>query len=269
MFAADLATLTVTTPLARHQICQVAFSGKDGSVFITFPYFLGPSDGIISSLTFPANKQGAVQLDLKEGGKATAHRVKAAHHSSGRAHFSLMPLVKGSVGRQSFPLETHSGLLFQLHCYWLSGFKHLPLDGERRKRLYIHFATPDPGVAGITITGEWRRMDELPPNLVINDRAEPFIQVLAPTTGKPSPVALLAAPADGPLSGHCVLLQADPLEPLPGMPVSTMVYLGGFDFHSVPVGMPAAPGSGCIAFFYPIPDLPELVKIIGSADESS
>jgi hypothetical protein len=264
-FSASLATVTITTPLARHQVFQVAF-GRDGSIYFTFPYFEGPADGLVSNLTFPERAAGTVGLDLRPGGKVTAHRVKASHHQNGRAHFSLTPHVKPLVGRQSLRLEDQSGLLFQLQCYWLSSCRLLPPGSEKAGRLYLHFAAPDEVPAGLTVTGEWRRMAELPPNVVIDGQAEPFVRLHPAGVNGPSTALVLAAPPGSALDQHCLILQAAPLSPIPGLPDTAMIFLGGFDYAAVPVGAPAGPGSGCTTFLYPIPDREALGAVIGSTD---
>ncbi len=267
-FSARVATITATTPVNRHQICQVAF-GKDGSVYFTFPYFEGPADGLVSTLEFPDNPTGTVALDLKPGGKVTAHQVKASHHRNGRAHFSLTPHVRGVVGRQSFPLDTQSGLLFQLQCYRLDKFRVLAPGAEKPSRLYLHFRTPDEVPAGLMITGEWRRMSELPASLVIDGNAEPFVRLNPGGTVPPATAMVLAPPAGFPLDDRCLLLQAAPLTAIPGLPTAAMIYLGGFDYAEVPAGAPARPGAGCTTFLYPIPDREALGLLIGSADVDS
>ena len=37
--AASRAVVVVSTSLAHYKVCQIVFSRRDGSVFVTFPYF--------------------------------------------------------------------------------------------------------------------------------------------------------------------------------------------------------------------------------------
>jgi hypothetical protein len=63
------------------------FFGKDGDLFVTFPYFRH-REGILSICRLQANGENQTTVNLEQGGKVTSHRVKYSHHLSGRAHFS-------------------------------------------------------------------------------------------------------------------------------------------------------------------------------------
>jgi hypothetical protein len=70
----------------RVKAFQVVFH-KDGSFFISFPYFRHRT-GILSISSIPANGLRESQVNLEHGGKVTSHLVKYSHHVDGRAHFS-------------------------------------------------------------------------------------------------------------------------------------------------------------------------------------
>jgi hypothetical protein len=115
--AARAKRFTVQVRQARteeaHQIAKIFFSGRDGSLYVDFPYF-EHRDGLVCRATLTP---GATEVSLVEGGKVTSHRVKYAHHRDGEAHFSQTGKVLTQVRKPSVPLNRYSGHIFtiQLH----------------------------------------------------------------------------------------------------------------------------------------------------------
>src|SRR5712691_4530164 len=70
----------------RHKVFQCQFAKRDGSVFISFPYFRH-SEGLVSLASWPAGEVSSV-VSLELGGRVSSHLVKYSHHPDGRAHFS-------------------------------------------------------------------------------------------------------------------------------------------------------------------------------------
>lgn len=143
------ATLAALTPLPGHQadnitafrsstvvltiqrgrdVLQLVF-GRDGSVFVTFPYFKHRT-GILSATTTAATGRSESVVNLEQGGRVTSHLVKYSHDPSGWAHFSQTGKIRKEVRRRSVPLATHEGHLFtvlinDLQSFdWARGPKH-------------------------------------------------------------------------------------------------------------------------------------------------
>src|SRR3954452_21599641 len=90
----------------RRKLLQIAFSRRDGSLYVSFPYY-EHTEGIVSVGTFaPGASTGP--LDLAAGGKGTSHLVKYAHHPDGRPHFSQDRKVYTDVAKQAVPLRAIS-----------------------------------------------------------------------------------------------------------------------------------------------------------------
>jgi hypothetical protein len=89
------------------------FFGKDGSLFVTFPYFRHRV-GLLCSAFLPAAGTREVQVDLANGGKVASHLVKYSHHPDGRAHFSQTGKIITAIERQSIALDTQHGHMFSL-----------------------------------------------------------------------------------------------------------------------------------------------------------
>jgi hypothetical protein len=96
----------------RVKAFQVVFH-KDGSFFISFPYFRHRT-GILSISSIPANGLRESQVNLEHGGKVTSHLVKYSHHVDGRAHFSQDGKVFTAIKRQSISLDNQHGHIFSL-----------------------------------------------------------------------------------------------------------------------------------------------------------
>src|SRR5438309_1167409 len=103
----------------RSKAFQVFF-GRDGSLFINFPYFRHRT-GLLSASVIPANGKVQSEVNLERGGKVTSHRVKYSHHPDGRAHFSQDGKIFTAIKRQSIALETQHGHMCSLLIQGLSG----------------------------------------------------------------------------------------------------------------------------------------------------
>ncbi len=72
-----------------YQIFQVITSERDGSIYITFPYYKYKK-GLVSLVRFPKGSREVKNLSLIDKGskgKVTSHCVKVSHHISGQANF--------------------------------------------------------------------------------------------------------------------------------------------------------------------------------------
>src|SRR6185312_17179649 len=69
------ATVTVGSYDAEYQICQITFSKKDGSIFVSFPY-LAETAGVLSIAKFPDHQSGSVTLSFGEEARSTSHLAK-------------------------------------------------------------------------------------------------------------------------------------------------------------------------------------------------
>jgi hypothetical protein len=135
--------------------------GKDGSLFITFPYFRHRT-GLLSASAIPATGQRQSDVNLEHGGKVTSHRVKYSHHQDGRAHFSQDGKIFTSIKRQSIPLEKQDGHIFSLLIQGLSGLDAAdPVKDATTstKRAVIEFTMES--TEAVKIVGRWYDVNKL------------------------------------------------------------------------------------------------------------
>ena len=106
-FRAERIVCVLKTSDKRYKAFQIAW-GRDGSLYVTFPYF-PHREGILTSFTLPGNGRRETVLNLEEGGKVASHDVKYSHHPSGQANFSKTGKVITEIKRQAVPLTQHNG----------------------------------------------------------------------------------------------------------------------------------------------------------------
>ena len=115
---AERIVCTVRAGQLRVKAFQIVFH-KDGSFFISFPYFRHRT-GLLSISSIPANGSRESQVNLEHGGRVTSHLVKYSHHVDGRAHFSQDGRIFTTIKRQSVALDKQDGHIFSLLIQGLS-----------------------------------------------------------------------------------------------------------------------------------------------------
>ena len=216
----------------RRKVLQVVF-GKDGSLFVTFPYFRHRI-GLLSSATIKGTGRPESQIDLTMGGKIASNDVKYAHHSDGEAHFSQDGKVLTHIRRRSVALDRQEGHLFTVLINGLEAFDRAARsrdDGKiSARRTVLTFQLPaDANPAGtLKIVG--RRYNASSLRFAKADASVgPFVVTKDPE-GHVSQGAILASPAD---SAQHVLLVTGGVIPRIGTDPELLIFHGGFDPREV------------------------------------
>jgi hypothetical protein len=137
-------------------VFQIQFAKRDGSIFVSFPYFEGRT-GVVSLVHWPATDTPSTLVSLEPGGKVASHLVKYSHHPDGRAHFSQDGRVRTDVKKQAVPLDEIEGHLFSLHIQGIHGFE--PAQESYKtvapspRRNTIRFLLEDPLPGSIKFVG--------------------------------------------------------------------------------------------------------------------
>lgn len=263
-FAAPKAVFCVGSFEADHQICQIGFNKKDGSVFVSTPYFKTAA-GILANASIPSDPPYIISL--RESGRVTSHHVKLSHHPDGRVHFSQDGKIRTEIIRQSFGLNDSIGTLFELHVYWPIGFQIVSWDRRRKDRPYLlnRFTRGLPNA--VRIRAEWRRKRSIVDNIEPQGSiAGPVGPAIERTTGHESMVHFVGQPRGFRLREHVLLLTCEVIHPLTTLDGTTMVLIGGFDPHEVSHPGELAHVSGCLAWIYPAKETAELYGLMGSVD---
>jgi len=140
-FISERIVITVETSNERRKVFQLQFQKKDGSFFISFPYYK-QSTGLLSRATI---KKSQKQFSLSESGKVTNQRVKFTYHPDGRVHFSqdgkILTVIKNNSARL-IQAEWH---IFSIIIQGLNDFgelkpnEHEPLLSAKKTILNYRF----------------------------------------------------------------------------------------------------------------------------------
>jgi hypothetical protein len=240
------------------------FSKRDGSVFVTFPYF-EHTTGIVSVVTAPGGSRSAT-LDLQPKGKVSSHLVKYSHHPDGTALFSQDGRVRSLIRKQSVPLAEMDGHLFTIHAHGLMKFREADkADAEDKapnvKRTDLTFRFIDQQPESLKFLGQMFSVGSL-----VRKTSDGLIkpQMWLRDPGQKDVPAFVCAAPDGVLAHSCLLISCESLPRLDQSRESSLLFLGGFD-ESVVVRDRGRPTS-CLALSYPLDNADELRRRIGSID---
>lgn len=156
-FRSERTVCSVSVPGGHYKVLQIVFQKRDGSVFVTFPYYQHRI-GFVSLATVPSGPPGeGVQVDLKPGGRVTSHLVKYAHHPDGEAHFSQTGKVLTHVRRTAVALDRAGGHLFTVHVSGYEQFRAVTAaegrQGPTHERTLLNFSLIPERPTAIKIVG--------------------------------------------------------------------------------------------------------------------
>lgn len=259
-FRSRLIVVAVGTDTSRHKVFQVLF-GRDGSLFVTFPYFRHQT-GIAASATIPGNGLNTSNVSLQIGGKITSHLVKYSHHSDGRAHFSQTGKVRTEIKKQSVPLDSQWGHIFTVHIQGLNAFKAAevaqPLTNSHQ-RATISFRIPN-SLAAVKFVGRWFDVAKLPVGGTQGSVIGPGLRSQDPDGNQQNGV-LVASPYAN--ARHVLFVTCDPVAPMGSEP-EMMLFYGGFDPRVVMDDV--TKDANFLAFMYPASDAEALKALLGTVD---
>jgi hypothetical protein len=254
----DRVTCTVKMGDLNVKAFQILF-GKDGSLFITFPY-CRHTTGILSSSTIPASGNMTNDVNVESGGKVSSHLVKYSHHLDGRAHFSQDGKIYTAIKRQSVALATQNGHLFSLLVQGLAALE--PVDpikdlNKPPKKSVIEFAVN--ASDSVKFVGSWYNVDTLRfpvPTPTIG----PILNTCDPD-GVTKEGCIVASPRVN--ARHVLLLTCEPIPSL-GPDPEIFCFYGGFDPPHIMNDLNTE--AGFLTFRYPIEDEAQLRTKIGTVD---
>jgi hypothetical protein len=248
-FAYSDFVLLAVTPAAAYKIARVTF-GKDGSIYVQFPY-CAEKQGWIGILPIDPSNDGPTTYKLSEHGSFVATDVKFAHHVSGEAHFSKTgDATIHPTRRVSWPLTGPLGHLFVLQVIEPERFARLENPDKRAKYLAVRMS---PGATSISWHAEWRRKRDVEQNIQpAGDSAGPTTTVRSRRTGEENAVIFLGQPEEYGARDHVLMLTSGSPKVPSGFSGTGMTFLGGWDVHEVANTGDRPEVHGCLAFVYPV-----------------
>lgn len=246
------------------EIFQVVFhlskSTQKFQIFVIFPKFIS-SRGLVSKVTFPANKKKVNKLSLVPGGKTTSHLVKYSHAEDGYAHFSQDKKVYGNViYNQSNPLTDTTDHLFTIQISGLDGFTS-PTTSKRKdiKITDLDFELKEEQKA-IKFTGWWYNVK----NIRVNQKSSGPLAQMKMNDGTYKKGFLISLP-DGSKYKQYFLFLAGELIPLfSKKKQSLLTFIGGFDKKIIANDL--SKDMNFLSFIYPASDYKKLLKKINTID---
>lgn len=255
--------LAIEAGALRRKILQVQFSKRDGSLFVTFPYF-EKTDGIVSLATVAPGRE--TTMELEPGGQISSHSVKYSHHPDGNAHFSQTGRVVTSIRKKAIPLSEASGHLFTVHAQGIERFAQPTPKDERDKqpnpkRTYLSFVVPGE-TQTVKLVGRLYSLQGLAERLP-SGVVRPVIGTVLPD-GTVGVAFVCSGPEASPSENTILILSCEPLPRFAGGPEASLLFMGGFDPPSVTNDFSKA--TSALSFSYPVANAKELRERLGSID---
>jgi len=252
---AERVVCTIRAGQLRVKAFQIIFH-KDGSFFISFPYFRHRT-GLLSISSIPANGSRESQVNLEYGGKVTSHLVKYSHHVGGRAHFSQDGKIFTAIKRQSIALDKQHGHIFSLLIQGLNALDPATDELQSTKRAAIEFAMETP--KAIKFVGRWFDVNTMRfsnPTPTIG----PVVPGLDPDGNRTDQIFTASPYAN---ARHVLAISCIPIPTLGPEPEIVLFY-GGFSSPDIMTD----PGreAGFLAFMYPVVEPEKLRERLGSVD---
>jgi hypothetical protein len=261
-FVSSRAVIQAVVGCSRHNIIQIGFNKRDGSLLVSFPYGKH-SQGLLSIGTIPAGRATA-EVSLVERGKCASHKVKYTHHPDGRAHFSQDGKICTKITRQSVPLNSIEGHVFTVQAAGLHEFrpatrpKDLTEPTDSRVNLPFELGSELPQAIKIVgqlydaTTLETRIVGGVPSIIGPSVRIDAFGQSSAFLVGNPCPAL-----------ANMILFVTCQIMP-PQKPWSGLIFQGGFDPRSQFDDV--SHSASFLALSYPIENFDDLEVCLGSVD---
>ena len=256
--------LVINTGRYRSKVMQIIFH-REGSIFITFPYF-SRSEGIVSLVTVPPNLKGPVNLSVLEGGKATSHLVKYSYHPDGKAQFSQDGKIYTQIRKQCPSINEIEGPFFTARIQGLSFYEQFIPEKETLQkpieRTYVEAILEKSLPSTVKISSLIYQRDALREN--IKGR------MIGPTTktrdrfNKIYETCVCSAP-----SGHIseninILLTCEIVPRVDNANEAHLSFMGGYDNKSVVLDITKE--TSFLFFAYPHNNIDELIQKIGTVD---
>lgn len=258
-------SISVKVNGAPHKIFQIVFHSGTNSrntyAMIGFPYF-SDSKGLLSRLTFPANRKSSPSISLLPEGKITSHLVKYSHPLDGNTHFSGDGKIITTIRNQSRELNVSHGHMFTIQIQGIDKFTLR--EGAKKldkNRIDLDFEFKDGIPDALKFVGWWFKVTELKGKVDASIPPNPKFGFREPDGSIKETGFVVSPPENHPLSEFVMLISCRPIPKIDQMREAVFSFIGGFDkvndirkdFHF-------------LACIYPAKDFNKLSTILESID---
>lgn len=251
----------------KHKIFQI-ISGKDGSIYITFPYYKH-TKGLVSIVKFPKGNRKKDNISLVDNGskgKVTSHLIKVSHHVSGQTNISLSGKVFTIIKKTSLELKKDSGHLFTVQFQGLEDFEEL--KKVENAYIYKYFIVNDKNFDAFKIVGFWytpaefmKRLHDIDYKTLINGKYDSI--KMTSSMGYNGMTYIIKSDTEA-TKNYWLCLYCVPLEKIDKNNYSVLTFLGGFDKPEIANNIDL--DTYFIGMIYPAENYDELKERIGSID---
>jgi hypothetical protein len=267
-FRSEKYVVAVGTGHRRYKALQIIFGKRDGSMFVSFPYFKY-ARGLVSVVTSPRRKRRA-ELSLEPGGKVTSHRVKYSHHPDGNALFSQAGRVLSVVRKQSVPLANAEGHIFTVQIQQAEAFESANEEKDRgrystaRTVLTFNFSKSIP--EAIKIVGRWYSLAKLGNRIDGTEKTRIFgpRAVCETPQGKRYLGFLLSPPQSFPTGEFVLILTCEKIDRFGEEKQPTLLFFGGLDEPNIINDL--SKDTSFLVLSYPASNYEDLLQKTGSMD---
>jgi len=246
------------------EIFQIIFhlpkSTQKLQIFVVFPKFIS-SQGLVSKVTFPANKKKAKKLSLLPGGKTASHLVKYSHAENGYTHFSQDKKVYGNViYNQSNPLTDTTDHLFTIQIQGLDGFTSSTVSKRKDVKLTdIDFELKEDQKA-IKFTGWWYSVK----NIRVHQKNGGPLAQMKMNDGKYKKGFLISLPDGSKYDQYFLFLAGELIPMISKKKQPLLTFFGGFDKKDIANDL--SKDMNFLSFIYPASNYKKLLKKINTID---
>jgi hypothetical protein len=262
--SAERYIVTVEVNQVAHKIFQLFFNRKDGSLHLSFPYFIH-KEGILSEMKIPGGTTFPNELSLVPGGKATKHQVHYSHHIDGDAHFAENKKIYTKIRKKSVPLKSQSGHIFTVQIWGIPSFEKVTKEKDKvstNNRTILTFEYKEMPIA-LKFVGMWYSTRLARKNYSGPAGNGPKFPFMSPNGVVREGLALVNPFLDNGEKYALILYS----EIVPSEDTqAALTFMGGFD--SPEIVHDHSRDTTVLSLIYPAGDIDNLIKQIGTVDFS-
>ncbi len=262
--SAERYIVTVQASQDTYKIFQIFFNKKDGSLHLSFPYFIH-KEGILSEIKIPGGTSFPTDLSLLPGGKATKNQVHYSHHVDGDAHFAENKKIYTKIRKKSVPLKSQSGHIFTVQIWGIPSFEKITKEKDKlstNNRTILNFEFKERPTA-LKFVGMWYSTRIARKNYSGPSGNGPKFPFMSPD-GKVREGLALVNPFLDDGEKYALILYCEKI--LSEDTKEALTFIGGFDPPEIVYDH--SRDTTALSLMYPAENIDNLIKQIGSVDFS-
>jgi hypothetical protein len=258
VFRNDKFIIAVETPAGKFKLFQI-LCGRDGSIFVPFPYYKH-SSAQLSEETMEGGRK--FPSDLSVTGPLTMHRVKYTHHVDGEAHFSQDGKILTKIRRRANSLPSHGGHIFTVQLQGLDDFQRVKDSDLTKKDRVVVCMRLDADPTSLKLVAHLYQVSELAQRMWSPADCGPWIRVVRDQ--RIYAAAILAVGDNASPMSRLLMLSFEVVPSVfPNQP-SGFSFIGAFDAPET--ALDHTKDTSFLVLISPAANLPEATQRFGAVD---